>query len=183
MFREAGAAVAVDGARKAWYFSSGVLVLALAVALGLFCIYMLVSLGADLLAVRRDLMSFPKSAWLAVVLKLPIALASFWLARKFALQTHRLWNAASVPMESLGPDAVEIATGLERARQTGGLRLGVAARAANEAARRERPMADLPAAVPVSPAKRMVELKECLDAGVISSAEYEAKRAEILRNL
>lgn len=180
MFRETGAAVAVDGARKAWYFSSGVVVLGVAVGLAMFCAYLVISLGLDLLAVRRDLMrlSFPQSAWIAVVVKVPIAVASFWLARKFALQTYRLWNVASSPAETELPKA-----GVERAKQAGALRLGLAAREAGDAGTRESPVPGVAGAALPSPARRMAELKDCLDAGLISSAEYEAKRAEILRSL
>ena len=182
MFRETGAAVAADGARKAWYFSSGVLVLALAVALAMFCVYMVISLGSDLLAMRRDLVNFPRSAWVAVVIKVPLALASFWLARKFALQTFRLWNVASSPMEDDAVVVAENVSGIERARQAAAVRLGVAAKAANDGSRRAAPVAAVKGPV-ASPAKRMGELKECLEAGVITPAEFEAKRAEILRNL
>jgi hypothetical protein len=173
VFRESGAAVAVDGARKAWYFSGGILALAVAVALGMFCAYLVISLGMDVLAVRRDLMSFPKDLWIAVVLKVPLILASFWLARRFSVQTYRLWNVASTPAE---PGAADILSGLERAKQSGALRVGVAARSV-------APEAAAAGTTAASPARRMAELKGCLDAGMISAEEYEAKRADILRSL
>ena len=173
MFGETGA-VAADGARKAWYFGGGMLVLALAVGLGMLCAYIAVSLGLQLILMSRNLDTFAQNAWLPVVLKVPIAVASFWLAQKFARQTHRLWNVAST-----SGDHAESGTGSERARQQSALKIGAAA---NDPGKRKPALSSVGTA-PAPAATRMRELKECLEAGVITPAEFETKRAEILRSL
>jgi hypothetical protein len=175
VFGETGA-VAADGARKAWYFGGGIVVLGLAVALGMLCAYMVVSLGLQLILLSRHLDTFAQNAWLPVVLKVPVAVASFWLAQKFARQTYRLWNVAST---SADPESNDSGSGSERARLRSALKIGAAA---NDPGKRKPALASVGSA-PAAPARRMRELKDCLEAGVITPAEFEAKRAEILRSL
>jgi hypothetical protein len=170
VFGETGA-VAADGARKAWYFGGGILVLGLAVGLGMLCAYISVSLGLQLILMSRNLDTFAQNAWLPVVLKVPIAVASFWLAQKFARQTYRLWNVAS--------SSGDLDTASDRTRQQSALKIGAAA---NDPVKRKPALASVGTS-PAPAATRMRELKECLEAGVITPAEFETKRAEILRSL